>query len=128
MPIYKEKKEKLNLIISNNDNLVKITVNTFNNTIAPVHIYLSGEIDKMVPDDNNNNTVVIGKASELKDKTIIFRSTASNPDGNSIKVSHTIFEEGGNSLTYTFPDDYTGILPYDHSDLIQSYKFYVNFI
>lgn len=130
MPIYEEKKDKLKLDVFDSDQLVKITVDTYHGTTVYVSVYLSGEISKTVPDPDNNDerTIVIGKASELKGKTIRFTGAARNPDGNQIKISHKIFEGDDNSLIYTFSDDYTGTNNYDNSDQVPTYRFYVTFI
>jgi len=133
MPIYKEKKDKLKLNISDSEESVKITVDTYHGTNVSVRVSLSGEINKKVPDpdnpdDDTNNTIVIGKASDLIGKTIRFTGSARNPDGDQIKVSHSIFEGDDNSLIYTFPNDYTGTNNYANSDQVPTYRFYVTFM
>ena len=51
-----------------------------------------------------------------------------NPDGDEIKITHTIFEVEDQPLIYTFPEDYTGTNNYDSSDENPTYVFLVNFI
>lgn len=123
MAIYKEKKEKLNLNVSNSNNEVKISVDCYNGTTTQVSIDTGSLVIA-----GCSETKVIEKASFLKGKTLEFSCAANNPDSNQIKVIHKIFEAGGNEITYIFPDDYTGEPAYDKNDDNPSYTFYVNFI
>ncbi len=122
MAIYIEKKEKLNLNVSNPDNDVKITVDCYIGTVAEVAVD-TGRIITI----GCGETKTIGIASALKGITLAFDGDADNPDNNQIKISHKIFEVDGNEINYTFPDDYTGNPPYDNADKNPSYTFFVNF-
>lgn len=122
MAIYKEQPSKLNHVLSDSDNPVKIKIDCFYGTVASVSFYHNG-----LKSINCGETTVIGKASELKGVTIEFNGAANNPDGQAVKVSHTIFEENGNTTTYTFPNDYTGTPEFDPNDENPDYKFFVNF-
>ena len=56
-------------------------------------------------------TAVIDTVEALKNKKhriISFSWDAENYDGKAAKASFKIWEQGGNSITYTFPDDYEG--------------------
>lgn len=123
MSIYKEKKERLNLKLSDSDNDVNITVDCFNGTVASVTFK-----NPKILEVHCGETKRIGKSSGLRGKTIKFSGAANNPDGNKIKITHKIFEVGKDQITYTFPDDYSGVPPYDNNDDNPSYTFYVNFL
>jgi hypothetical protein len=123
MAIYVETKSKLNFNVSNSANLVKIKVDCYNGTVASVNgnhpnsdAIHCGEVQEL------------GVASDIGDGTIRFNCAANNPGGEAIKIKHTIYEEGGESLTYIFPDDYTGTPDFDENDEHVDYKFYINFI
>ena len=112
--MFTEKKDKLNLNVSNSNNEIKISVDCFNGTIAevsvdPGNLIIVGCGEKKV----------IGIASALKGQTLEFNGSANNPNNNPIKVSHKIFEVGGNEITYTFTDDNT--------NSTASYTFFVKF-
>jgi hypothetical protein len=123
MAIYTEKLNKLNLVVSNSSNPVKITVDCINGTLVSVFFDL-GSIKKVHCDE----TELIGPAKNLKGNAIEFDGLASNPGSDAIKLIHTIVEEGGSKIIYTFPDDYSGVPPYNKEDLDPSYSFFVNFI
>jgi len=72
--------------------------------------------------------VTIGSASELKGKTVSFHDSSNNPDALKIKKEYIISEENGNTLTYTFPDDYTGENAFDEENKNPSNSFKVKFI
>jgi hypothetical protein len=121
MAVYIEKKEKLNLFLSDSDNEVKITVNCYYGAMAAVSFYQDG-----LKTVRCGETKVIGKASELKGKSVEFNGKANNPGGNNVKVEHKIHEVSENSIIYIFPDDYTGSPDYDPNDENPNYKFFVN--
>ncbi len=123
MPIYEENENKLNLDVSDSEQLVKITIDSYHGTVASVS-FDHGTIKTV----NGGETLEIGKASELKGSSLEFTGSANNPDGNDIKIRHTIFEFEDQPLIYTFPDDYTGTNNYDSSDENPTYVFLVNFI
>jgi hypothetical protein len=123
MAIYVEKSDKLNLSVTDTDNPVKITVNCFNGTLVELSFYW--KTARLV---SCGQTIEIGTAKELKNKKIEFTGLASNPDGNNIKIEHVIFEENGNSIKYTFPDDYKGTPDLDKTAQTVTYTFTVNFL
>ena len=120
--MFTEKKDKLNLNVSNSNNEIKISVDCFNGTIAQVSV----DPGKLII-IGCGETKVIGIASALNGKTLEFNGDADNPNNNPIKVRHKIYEVGGNEITYTFPDGYTGVPAYDNTDSNPSYTFFVNF-
>jgi FlaG/FlaF family flagellin (archaellin) len=122
MPIFVEKHDKLNLNVSDTSNLVKITVDCDDGTLTSV-AFDSGNLETV----HCGETVIVGKAKDLKGKTIEFNGLASNPSGDSINVKHTIFEEGSNKIIYVFPDNFSGVPKYSGQP-DPSYTFYVNFI
>ncbi len=71
--------------------------------------------------------ITIGNGDELKDQIIEFNGASGNPDDSLIKVTHIIEEEDGDSMSYTFPDDFTGTPDFDDDDDEPSYTFYVHF-
>lgn len=121
MAIYKEKQDKLNINLTNSDNLVKIKVDCYYGTVASVSFY--HESLKTV---QCGETEVIGKAKDLNNSTIEFNGTANNPDGAQIKIVHTIYEGPGETVTYTFSDDYSGIPDFNSDDEHPDYKFFLN--
>lgn len=118
MPVYEENKGKLILNVSDSDNDVKITVNCLYGSEAQIRVD-TGRLIKV----DYGETKVLGKASALKNKILEFEGIAENPNGNKINVEHTIFEEGGEKITYVFPDDYTGKPELDKNDTNPSYLF-----
>lgn len=120
--LYKEKKDKLKLFVSDSDGEVKIGIDCFNGTIGSLSF--KREKIKLL---KCGETTVISSAAELKGKAVTFRGGGNNPDGGSFKITHKIFETGGGELVYTFPDDYTGEEEYDEEDLNPYYKFSVKF-
>ena len=121
MAVYKELEEKLKLALSDSDSDVKIKVDCYNGTVAAVSFYING-----LKKARCGKTEVIGKASELKGTQVEFNGAANNPGDGEIKIEHSIYMESGNSITYTFPDDYTGAPPFDSDDENVGYKFHVN--
>jgi len=121
MSIYKEQKNKLNLDLSDSEKKVKIKIDCYNGTIGSVSFY-----------HNNPKTLkcgqtrVIGKAKDLKNKNIEFNGAANNPDGEDIKIVHTIFEENGETITYSFPENFSGNPDFDPNDEHPDYKFFLN--
>jgi hypothetical protein len=122
MAIYVEKPEKLNLAVSNSDNPVKLKVDCQYGTVASVAFNFNGR--KTV---RYGNEIVIGSANALKGKRIKFTGISSNPERGKIKTIHEIFEKGGNSLTYVFPDYYTGDPVFNTGDAQPTYEFTINF-
>lgn len=106
MGAYTEKIDKNVLVLSDKGkNLVKIKMDCFNGAtaklsfISPMH----------APVMSCGDTVVIDTVQSLKSKgTIIFVMDAENYSEQTSKVTFTIYEEGGNTLTYEFPKNYTG--------------------
>ncbi|OFX28206.1 MAG: hypothetical protein A2X08_10515 [Bacteroidetes bacterium GWA2_32_17] len=123
MSVYKEKKEKNILTISNLNNPIKLKVDCQYGTISEV-TFNHNELKTVGCGENK----IVGSASELKGKTINFNGASGNPSGGQIKIIHTIYEEGGNELIYIFPDNYSGNPYFDENDQEPSYKFYINFI
>ena len=123
MPIYEENEDKLNLDVSDSEQSVKITVDTYHGTVASVS-FDNGTIKTV----NGGETLEIGKASELKGRSLEFSGSANNPDGDEIKITHIVFEDDNQPIIYTFPEDYTGTNNYDSSDENPTYVFLVNFI
>jgi len=123
MPIYEENADKLNLAVSDSEQSVKITIDSYHGTVASVS-FDNGTIKTV----NNGETLEVGKASELKGRSLEFSGSANNPDGDEIKITHTIFEVEDQPLTYTFPEDYTGTNSHDSSDENPTYVFVINFI
>jgi hypothetical protein len=72
-------------------------------------------------------TETIGTGSAMNGKTLKFHGASGNPGGDPVKVVHTIYQEDGEELVYTFPDDYTGTPDFDPNDQNPSYVFYVKF-
>ncbi|MBL4708214.1 MAG: hypothetical protein JKY48_07225 [Flavobacteriales bacterium] len=122
MPIYREKENKLNLTVSDSDNIVSIEIECQNGTIASAAFTSNAAVNVTC-----GNSATVSTASNLKDDYDIFSCIASNPNGDEIKVVHTIKEANGQEIKYTFPDDYTGSTPYNTTDLTPSYEFTVNF-
>ncbi len=121
MAIFKEKSDKLNFIINSDGGPVEITLTNQNGTEASVSYSFP---PKRVDSDNPSNSV--GSASQLAGRSVAFSGAANNPMSNNNKVKHTI-SQGTESLTYIFPDDYSGDPSYaDTSDSI-AYEFSVNF-
>lgn len=127
MPRFIEKDDKLNLNVSASDNFVKITVNRYNGTDVDIAAKYEDRSRKKIPDNSGSYTIELGKAIELKGQKIKFTGSAENPGGDSNRITHTIFEDGGNSISYTFSEDYTGTPDYDGS-AHPTYIFIVNFI
>jgi hypothetical protein len=122
MASYKEKKDKLNLNVSDSNNMVKIQVDC--NTGTVVAVSYRGEVIKTV---HCGKIEDLGEAKNLKGRTLKFVGDANNPDNGTINVQHKIYEEGGESVIYTFPDDYTGDPKYDSTDNHPLYKFSINY-
>ena len=120
MPVYIEKKDKLKLKVSNTDKQIKIKVECYNGTIVTVKFF-----DNIFKNVYCGETRVIGTAAELKGKTLIFTGIAKNPNGEIVKIKHTIFEVGGNKVTYTFPDGYTGEPDFNSADPLPDYHFFL---
>jgi len=120
---YVEKEGKLVFRISGLNNPVQIKVDCQYGTLSKVSFFHNGLETVGCGEEDT-----IGAGQNLKHHTIEFNGASGNPDGGKIKIIHTIYETGGNSLVYTFPDDYTGKPPYDLNDQEPSYVFTVNFI
>ena len=118
---YVEKESRLNLDVTNSDNEIKFQIDCFNGTQANVSLFNGDEKELLCGEAKS-----IGKASALKGKTVFVIGAADNPDGEAIKIVHKIFETNGNSLTYIFPDDYTGTPQFDKKDDHPDYKLFIN--
>lgn len=123
MAIYVENKDRNILVITVDGGDVEFKIDCQYGTYASVSFFYKGL--KTVGCGQN---VIIGNTSELKGKNITFNGASGNPDGGKIRIIHTCYEIGGNTLTYIFPDDYTGIPPYDENDKEPSYKFFIKFV
>jgi len=119
---YTEKTKKNLLILSSSDGNVSLTVDCQFGTISEVSFY-----HNELKTAGCGETVIIGTASSLKGKTIEFNGASGNPSGGQIKIIHTVKEESGKSISYTFPKDYNGSPEFDDSDKEPSYVFYVKF-
>lgn len=123
MPIYKELEIRNILQISGSGNPVLFKVDCQYGTIAEVTFDYNG-----LKTVGCGEELIIGSASELKGLKITFNGSSGNPEGKRIKIIHTFYEKGGNTLIYAFPDDYTGVPPFDENDSEPSYKFYLKLI
>ncbi|MBE0573609.1 hypothetical protein IH575_01765 [Candidatus Dojkabacteria bacterium] len=123
MPVFREKSDKLNLILSNGSNDVKIKVDCYYGTQVSVSFY-----HKSLVTLSCGNTKKIENSNSLKGKSITFNGAANNPNGGQIKIIHTIWEENGNSIEYAIPEDFSGEIAWDSNNINPSYEFQVNFI
>lgn len=121
MSEYNEQDRKLTFSTSSNRN-INLSVDCQLGTIAEVSFY-TDELKTVGCGD----TVKIGNSDELKNKRIEFNGASGNPESNPVKVIHTIEEEEGEKISYTFPDDYTGTPEFNEDDQEPSYVFYVHF-
>lgn len=123
MDEYVEIPGKLVFRITNPARDIRIKVDCQYGTLAKVSFY-------------RNNLITVGcgekgivdKARSLQMRTVTFNGSSGNPGGGKIRIIHTISEEGGNELVYTFPDDYTGQPPFDEQDQEPVYVFPVYFL
>jgi len=122
MCIYKEKPDKLNLNVTNSNQEVKIKLDCYFGTVASVSFYHNG-----LKTINCGEEETIDEATNIKGSQDEFNGKANNPNNQQIRVVHTIYEVGGDSIEYIFPDDYTGNPPYDPNDKNPDYKFFVNY-
>ncbi len=122
MSVYDEKMDKFSFITSNSGKPVKLKVETHYGTL--VSVALKKESTITVHEDEEKE---IGNNGDLKGKTMIFAGVSGNPDNGQIKIIHTISQQDGNTISYTFPDDYTGSPNFNNSDKQPSYFFYVKF-
>ena len=120
MPLYKEKDDKLTFHLSDSGS-VKIKVDCFNGTIVKVRFHFND-----FKSAECGQTVEIGPSTGLKDKSIKIKVSAQNPDKGKIKVQHTIFDDAGNTISYIFPDDFTGMPAYENPPLNLDYEFKVS--
>lgn len=123
MPVFREKPDKLNLNLSNGSNDVKIKVDCYHGTQVSVSFYHNSLVTLSC-----GNTKKIENSNSLKEKSITFNGSANNPDGEQIKIIHTIWEENGNSIEYAITEDYSGEIVWDYDNNNPSYEFQVNFI
>jgi hypothetical protein len=123
MPILKDKNSRT-LVIQNKTNKIWFQIDCFDGTKGAV----GAAILKEDPD------VVVVKcgekkfhttAGELCGRKIIFNGNGANPSGDNVKIYHKIWEEGGNMIEYTFPDDYEGEPAFDSNKQIPAYLFKV---
>lgn len=121
--IYTENEDKNILTVSFKDNLVSITIDCQYGTLASVSFF-----HKMLKTVRCGESELIGTAKELKGKTIEFNGSAGNPTDGQIKIIHTIYEENGNELIYTLPDDYSGTPAFIGTKSQISYTFCVKFV
>jgi len=123
MPIYKEKEDKISLELTSESNKVFITVDCYSGTL----ISLSFDVGT-IKTIHCGDTEEIGDAEDLKNKSPIkFVGSASNPEDDNIEVKVTFFDDDDNSVSYTFPDEYTGLPEYENSDKNPTYQFTVIF-
>jgi hypothetical protein len=123
MDEYVEISGKLVFRITNPERDVTIKVDCQYGTLAKVSFYTNNLITV-----GCGQKAIIDKAHKLQMRTLTFIGSSGNPGGGKIKIIHTISEEGGNELVYTFPDDYTGQPPFDEHDQQPSYEFPVYFL
>ena len=122
MPEFKEREDKLTLVLSATDNPVKLKVDCQFGTIANVSCIHEELISVPCGEEKT-----FGETSNLKGETIEFNGASGNPSGSDVKIIHTVYEQNGNKIIYTFPDDYTGEPEFDSNDLEPSYVFYIKF-
>ena len=121
MSVYKEIKEKYNLLLTDPDKLVTIKITCYNGTTVRMLTSVTGYNILQCGDLH-----VLGRADQLNGKTVRFDGVCKNPDGQKIKIKHKIYESGGeDEVKYIFPDDYTGSPEFDESDAEPHYRFYV---
>lgn len=123
MDEYVEIPGKLVFKITNPEKNIRIKVDCQYGTLAKVSFYTFALVTV-----GCGETKIIEKVQKLQKRTVTFNGSSGNPGGGRIKIIHTISEEGGNELVYTFPDDYTGQPPFDESDQEPSYVFPVYFL
>ncbi len=123
MSIYIENQDKNVIQLQSEQSNVLLKVDCQHGTYAAVtdNYHPSNTVDC-------GNEMVIGKVAELKEKVLKFTGTSGNPSGDQIKIIHTIYEEGGIQINYTFPDDYSGTPDFDNEDSEPTYIFFVKFI
>jgi len=120
MPIYKERDDKLSFQVPDTGE-IKIKIDCYDGTIVRGSFHFNDF--KHV---NCGQTVVIGSAQGLKGKAIKVKGAAQNPDRNPVKIQHTIFDDQGNSVSYTFPDNYSGTPEYTSPPANVDYEFKIN--
>lgn len=132
MPIYREKTDKLNFTIHDNGNPVTIKVDCFYGTVAKVS-FINPPVIVFPPRSLGcGETKDIGNYQILKDKSVVFKGGANNPgkeagEDQQISILHTVSQEGGQTLVYNFPDDYTGHPAFDTRDQHPDFEFNINF-
>lgn len=122
--MFTEKKNKLSLSVPSTNEEVKLTMNTYHATESSCSWMINGILGKV----KKGETVVLGKASELKGLTITFIGKSNNPSGGKIKVEYIFTSPNGNTLAYTFPKDYEGTPAFDTEDGQPLLMFEVKFI
>jgi hypothetical protein len=120
MPLFKEKDDKLSLPLADSG-VVKIKIDCLNGTIVKARFHFN-DFKSL----ECGQTVEIGSSAGLKNKSIKVKGSAQNPDRDKIKIQHTVFDESGNSVSYTFPDDYTGSPEYANPPNNIDYEFKIN--
>ena len=106
MASYTEKVDRNELILSSNDkNEVKITMNGLHGTHAGLS-FISPNHSQYI---EAGTTVLIDNVASLKNEGMVYFSCdADNYGGMLAVVEFKILEVKGNSITYRFPDDFTG--------------------
>jgi|GEM_PF-5738281 len=119
MPIYTEKDDKLNVKLTGTENDITIRLDCYYGTKASLAF---GDNQLL----NCGDTLKIRSDAGASGR-ITFSGSCSNPQGGTIKVTHTVLRGEEVLFTYTFPNDYTGTPPYSATDKTPSYEFRINF-
>ena len=106
MASYMEKEDKNELILSANDKReVKITMTGIYGATAGLS-FISPNHSQYI---EVGTTVLIDNVASLKSEgSIFFSCDADNYGGLAAVIEFKIFEVKGRSITYRFPDDFTG--------------------
>lgn len=119
MGLYKESKTKLNFTVLN-ENDIELTV-----TSSP-GVRVSTTVNSNNVKVWNDETKEIGN-SNLKGKLVRFISVTEDRTGAGIKITLLVKQKDGESLTYNFPNDFTGTPDYDENDEMPTFYTYINF-
>ncbi|MDX2360754.1 MAG: hypothetical protein QNK23_08100 [Crocinitomicaceae bacterium] len=121
MSIYKDGKDKLEFTLKGSGK-VYMSVDALNQSRTCVTC-------------NSNNAQVfngdpkkeIGNSNSINGKLVRFTGAGEKRTNDNVKFVHTISQDGGDSIEYVFPQDYTGEVAFEESDEMPSYMFYIKF-
>lgn len=119
MGLYKESKTKLNFTVLN-ENDIELTV-----TSSP-GVRVSTTVNSNNVQLWNDESKVIGN-SNLQGKQVRCISVTEDRTGAGIVVTVLVKQKDGESLSYIFPDDYTGTPDFDENDEMPTFYTYINF-